>query len=94
MSEALANGLPLICGVGDGCEVDFVQNGENGYRIASDVDAEVETFITDHLIEILSDDSKRERMSEAAVDTIKNKWNVHTYIEGIVAAIKCAAAMK
>ncbi|MFZ1986294.1 MAG: glycosyltransferase, partial [Desulfatitalea sp.] len=32
VSEALANGIPVICGQGDGCEVDLVINGETGYR--------------------------------------------------------------
>ena len=94
VSEALANSLPIICGVGDGCEVDLVLNGENGYRIDSDDDDEVEAFIADRLVEILGDDDKRARMSQAAIDTIKNKWNVHSYIEGVVAAIKYAVAAK
>ena len=94
VSEALANSLPIICGIGDGCEVDLVQNGVNGFRIASDVDEEVEAFISERLVEILSDDAKRQRMSEAAIDTIKNKWNVHTYIDGIVTAIKYAASKR
>ena len=90
MSEALANGLPVICGIGDGCEVDLVQNGENGFRIDSDVDDEVEAFIATHLIESLNDDQLLARMSQGALDMIKNKWNVNTYIDGIVTAIKYA----
>ena len=74
--------------------MDLVLNGENGYRIDSDDDDEVEAFIADRLVEILGDDDKRARMSQAAIDTIKNKWNVHSYIEGVVAAIKYAVAAK
>ena len=94
VSEALANGLPIICGVGDGCEVDLVQNGDNGYRIDSDVDSEVEAFISECLIEILGDDEKRKKMSDASLNTIKHRWNVHTYIDEIVAAVKCGAGTR
>ena len=90
VSEALAHGLPVICSRGDGCEVDLVENGSTGYRIDSDSDAEVQRFIAEKLMLLLTDDDLRLELSNRAVAAIRERYNVKTYLNGICKAIECA----
>ncbi len=94
VSEALAHGLPVICSRGDGCEVDLVVPGQTGYRTEADDDAEVIDFIAARAREILSDEGRLAEMSEAARRIIVEKYNVHTYLDNIVAAIQAAYAWR
>jgi glycosyltransferase involved in cell wall biosynthesis len=88
VSEALANGLPVICTIGDGCEVDLVTPGVNGFRIESDDDSVVMPFLLDSLTMILSDRDRCDAMKLAATQSIETRYNIGTYVAGIVRAIE------
>lgn len=90
ISEALAYGLPVIASVGDGCEVDLITNGENGYR-NPDL---TEDDIADYLNQMFSNPNLLAKMKQNALDVIKNKHNVHTYINSINQAIHYVFASK
>ncbi|MFI5157917.1 MAG: glycosyltransferase family 4 protein [Sphingobacteriales bacterium] len=56
--EALANGLPVICGNSDG-SVDAVRNGELGSAINVDSADELEAAITQHLVTPLTKEKRK-----------------------------------
>lgn len=86
ISEAMAHGLPVICTVADGCEIDLVQNGQNGYILPpDDVDA-----LTEAIAKILADPQHCAEMGLASRRIIEQQYNVHTYVQGIVDAVRCA----
>ena len=95
VSEALANGLPVICGQGDGCEVDLVLNDVNGYRYSIDISsADCDSYISwlaDKMLDLLINDDKLDQFSINAVEIIKNKYNVNTYVSGILKALSYVA---
>lgn len=88
VSEALANGLPVICTIGDGCEVDLVTPEVNGYRIESDDDSVVIPFLLNSLTVMLADRDRCDAMKRAATDSIEQRYNIGTYVSGIVSAIE------
>ncbi|MCO8123450.1 glycosyltransferase family 4 protein [Stieleria sp. TO1_6] len=90
ISEAMAHRMPVICTFADGCEVDYVVDDQTGYRLFSDDDSEVEEFLREKLLLVLSDDGLRERLSKTALSRIETVHNVDTYIQGIVDAIHYA----
>ena len=94
ISEAMAHGMPVLCTYADGCEVNLVVDGETGYRLFSDEDQEVEDFLKEKLKLLLSDTQQRQSLSDRALDRIKTKHNVNTYIEKIVDAIHHANRTK
>jgi glycosyltransferase involved in cell wall biosynthesis len=98
VSEALANGIPVICGQGDGCEVDLVINGETGYRydyqIKSDEDDKYPKWLAERMSELIENDSKLQKMKKNARSLIKNKHNVNKYLEGIEIAINYAVSSR
>ena len=67
VNEAMANGLPVITTEGcvAGCEM--IRDGENGFRIPCDAWEP----IAEHLNALLGDDELRERMANAALDTVR-----------------------
>lgn len=94
ISEAMAHRIPVICTIADGCEVNFVVNGQTGFRIFSNDDGEVESFLKESLIALLSDSRRLESMSSAALDRICNVHNVETYVQGIVDSINHAESKR
>lgn len=94
ISEAMAHGMPVLCTYADGCEVNLVVDGETGYRIFSDEDNEVEAFLTEKLRLCLSDTELLKSLSGQALDRIRSKHNVNTYIEKIVDSIHHANRSK
>ncbi|MEO1525423.1 MAG: glycosyltransferase family 4 protein [Planctomycetota bacterium] len=87
ISEAMAHGMPVLCTYADGCEVNLVVDGETGFRLFSDDDDEVESFLVDKLNGLLSDEDLRQQLSDQARERIKSKHNVNTYIDKIVESI-------
>lgn len=67
VNEAMANALPVITTEGcvAGCEM--IQNGENGYLIPCDTWEP----IAEHLNALLANDALRERISNAALSTVR-----------------------
>jgi glycosyltransferase involved in cell wall biosynthesis len=92
ISEALAHGVPVICTQADGCEVDLVRNGETGFRLGSLSDEEAARAIAQHLRDLFSAPDRLHAMQEAARTLIQRELNVHTYVAGIMDAIRFAAS--
>lgn len=90
ISEAMAHGLPVICGVGDGCEVDLVRDGVSGFRTDANGDEEVIAFLKDRLTQILASPERLEQMGAAARAVIDDQYNVNTYIAHVADAIRYA----
>ena len=81
ISEAMAYGLPVICSVGDGCEVDLIQdNGIIDRQISAD-------RLFEHIMVLLEDPSRLKKMGDLSKKIIQTKYNIHTYINSIKDAI-------
>ena len=91
VSEALAHGLPVLCGLGDGCEVDLVRNGESGFRISSNDDEVVVSALIEKLKKLLGQPATLAAMKENARNVILKEHNVDTYTANVVDAIGYAA---
>ena len=91
VSEALAHGLPVLCGLGDGCEVDLVRNGESGFRISSNEDEVVVSALVEKLKTLLGQPATLAIMKENARNVILKEHNVDTYTANVVDAIGYAA---
>jgi glycosyltransferase involved in cell wall biosynthesis len=88
ISESMAWGLPVICSRGDGCEVDLVDNGATGWIIPDQLDDEEKArAYADRIVEILSDEELRARMSRLCVDKIVNGFNVANYVDVLESAL-------
>lgn len=87
ISEAMTHSLPVICGQGDGCEVDLVKKGISGFRFEETTDHEIINQIADWLYLLLSDAVLREKMAKNARFIIDSTHNVHSYLANIVEAI-------
>lgn len=83
ISEAMAYGLPVIASVGDGCEVDLIKNGENGFRNPK-LD---EDDIVNYLCQMYDNPDLLEGMKKTSLEIIEQEHNVHTYINAISQAI-------
>jgi glycosyltransferase involved in cell wall biosynthesis len=83
ISEAMAYGLPVIASVGDGCEVDLIKNGENGFR-NPELD---EDDIVNYLCQMYDNPDLLEGMKKKSLEIIEQEHNVHTYINAISQAI-------
>jgi len=86
ISEAMAHGLPVLVTEADGCEVDLVEPGRNGYILPlGDQQAFEQT-----LAELLDDPEKARAMGQHSRWIIENRYNIHTYMENVVRALEFA----
>ena len=83
ISDALVHGLPVIAGIGDGCEKDLISNWENGI-IDESLD---EQAIFIYLEKLLNNPVLLEQMKINAKKAIYDKYNIHTYLNQILNAI-------
>lgn len=83
ISEAMAHGVPVIASIGDGCEVDLLADG--GGILDEELD---EDRLVGHLLEISAAPYRLQDMKLKAKRTIEEKYNVKSYVDGIVAAAK------
>jgi glycosyltransferase involved in cell wall biosynthesis len=83
ISEAMAHSLPVICGRGDGCEVDLVDHEESGFRFEPGGEKEVVDQISEYLDRLLSDPVLRMDMSRRARAIIDERYNIQTYLTEI-----------
>lgn len=94
ISEALAYGIPVLCGQGDGCEVDLVADGITGYRRAA-VDSSTReariNWMESRLVDVLGDPERALAMGRAAVERIANEFSFERYLSRIRDAISYAA---
>jgi glycosyltransferase involved in cell wall biosynthesis len=86
ISEAMCHGLPIIATQADGCEVDLIEMGKNGYILDK---GNVEQ-LTSRLNEMLSDPERVKSMGEHSRWIIENRHNIETYMDNLMAALQCA----
>ncbi len=86
ISEAMAHGLPVLATEADGCEVDLVEEGANGYLLPVGDRQALEA----RLDQILSDPELLAQMSAHSRWVIEHRYNIHSYMENVVAAIDYA----
>lgn len=89
VSEAMVFGLPVIVSVGDGCEVDLVDES-NGYR-NPELDADM---ICKYLEELYSDPVKLSQMKAGSLAKIQNKYNINAYVGKILEAFYYVSKQK
>jgi len=86
ISEAMTHGLPVLATEADGCEVDLVEEGANGALLPTG-DREA---LAGRLDELLSEPEVLDAMKARSRWIIDNRYNIHTYMENVVAALKYA----
>ena len=83
ISEGMTHGLPVICSVGDGVEVDLIDEGVNGFRVgANDVDG-----LVTKMREALASDDKLKAMGAASQRIIAERANITAYMNEMLSAI-------
>ena len=87
VSEAMTHGLPVVATEADGCEVDLVEVGKNGYLLEVGDREQLEAC----LAKLLDEPGLIARMGEHSRWVIDNRYNINTYMENVVAAVEYAA---
>jgi glycosyltransferase involved in cell wall biosynthesis len=87
ISQAMCHALPIITAEADGCEVDLVEEGRNGIHIR----AGQQDQLADAIRRLLVDDELRAQMAKHSEWIIRNRFNIHTYMANLVAALEYAA---
>lgn len=82
VSDMLCHGIPVICGVGDGCELDLI-NGKNGVVI----DDLNEVSLLAEIEKLLKDPLRLKQMKQEAFKTIETH-NISNYVSQINNAIE------
>jgi glycosyltransferase involved in cell wall biosynthesis len=83
ISQAMAHSLPVIATKADGCELDLVEDGQNGY-ILTPGDQDRMYAVLD---QIVSDAEVLRKMSDHSRWIIDNKYNINTYMDALIAAL-------
>jgi glycosyltransferase involved in cell wall biosynthesis len=88
ISEAMTHGLPVICSIGDGTEIDLIKEGRNGYLIPeTGIDA-----LVNAIRKCLSDPQKLKEMGMYSRQIIDKKHNILSFmnemLDGIFFAYK------
>jgi glycosyltransferase involved in cell wall biosynthesis len=90
ISEAMTHGLPMIATEADGCEVDLVEQGKNGFLLdTGDLD-QLEACLE----EMLSQPQSIEQMGEHSRWIVDNRYNIDSYMQNVVAAVHYAHASR
>jgi glycosyltransferase involved in cell wall biosynthesis len=84
VSDSLIHGIPVICSIGDGCELDLIQNYENGI-ICNDMSGEV---ITKQLTFLYDNPTVLLKMRTNAQKFAFSNYNIKNYVDVIEKAIK------
>lgn len=82
ISDALTHGLPVIASIADGCEKDLLGSGAGII-----VENMTEDLLYSHLNELHNSPEKLKKMKEEAVNVIKNRYNITTYVQRIKESI-------
>lgn len=90
ISEAMAHGLPLIATQADGCEVDLIEQGQNGFILEVGNVAQ----LTSQLDEMLADPDRLRRMGEHSRWIIDHRYNINTYMDNVIAALNRANELR
>jgi len=86
ISEGMAHGLPIICSIGDGVEVDLVDEGQNGFHVPP-LD---EQALVDRMTEALSSTERLKEMGQHSLRIVREKANISRYLNEMMAGIYCA----
>ena len=86
VSESLAHGIPVISGIGDGCEKDLLAHGAGIFDEKLSQDS-----LEHHLVDLIEDEARLAAMKLNAVSTIEEIHNIDTYIHAI---FKCFDSLK
>lgn len=85
VSESLAHGLPVIAGIGDGCEQDYLEEGCGIH------DKELDTSrLVEHLLYLINNPKTLHRMSVAATHAVGQKFGIQSYMNQLNACIEYA----
>ena len=85
--QAMINGLPVICGIADGTEWDFVIDGVTGYRIRTFEDSIVINQLVEKMNLLKSNYQLRASMARNAVDLVNKKYNINSFVNSIYEAV-------
>lgn len=84
INDAMCFGLPIICSVCDGTEKKLLKDNINGkYFLEGD-----EADLADKIDLLLSDKILRDKMGKNSIKIIEDEINIHTVINGYVAAFE------
>jgi glycosyltransferase involved in cell wall biosynthesis len=86
ISEAMCHGLPVVCTVADGCEGDLVRDDVNGCVLRENDTGEMVQAIS----RLLDDPGLARRMGKAGLEMIVGQYNVNSYMNNVLEAIRCA----
>lgn len=86
ISEAMAHSLPVLVTEADGCEVDLVEEGKNGFVLPLGDQRALETCLTT----MLEQPEQIDAMGLHSRWIIDHRYNIHTYMENVVRAIEYA----
>jgi glycosyltransferase involved in cell wall biosynthesis len=87
ISEAMSHGLPVIASIGDGCELDLIDN-TNGI-----LDPQLnEDKLFRYLDDLYRDKNKLKDMKEASLRKIKEQYNTQEYLVNFRGAIDFVVA--
>ena len=83
ISESMTHGLPVICSAGDGVEVDLIDEGVNGFRVAPN---NVEDLVEKMRIALQSPEKLKD-MGAASRRIISERANIDRYMNEMLSAI-------
>lgn len=81
--QAMAHGLPIICGSADGTEEDYVRDGVTGHILSGTTEDELVNEIADTLTGWAADADQAARMGQAARRVIEEEFNIHTFVASL-----------
>jgi len=87
VNEAMASGLPVLVSNRCGCAADLVKEGENGWTF----DPTNEEQITDLMLKIASDETRRKEMGVRSREIIA-EWGPDRFASGVKSAVEAALA--
>ena len=89
LQQAMAYGLPVVAGVGDGTQADLVRPA-NGWQLADDTPA----ALVGVLVEALSDIGRLRSLGDASYRIVRDEINIERMVEVFLAAIEQASSQQ
>ena len=81
--------MPVISGVGDGCEKDLLSHGGGIFDEKLD-----EESLVNHLARLIENPNELSAMKDAAENTIEDVHNINTYISSVVECLDYVSEIK
>lgn len=86
INHAFVHGLPVICGMADGCEMDLVENGKTGIRLAEISSSS----LSNAMIKFFKNSKVTREMGQSAFKLITNKITMDNFAMTIEQAVSVA----